>query len=186
MSVKEPVMKRLLAILFAVSVLAASSTFAAGDGLGYPQGNGLRIVATGHSWVAPAMNTLSPIALAAGFEGHHLRPHLAGGGNGSARTIWAVEHGLDVPAGKKERQKRMILLPAIATGQWDVMTWGAFTWDKQEDFTNWIDICLKANPKMVFYLQDGWPRAQEGSRSPGKYEIAKFLEKQEQINTLVK
>ena len=78
------------------------------------------------------------------------------------------------------------MLPAIATGQWDVMTWGVFTWDKPEDYAKWIDVCLKANSSMVFYVQDGWPRAQNGMTASGEYEMKGFLERQKQINTAVK
>jgi hypothetical protein len=95
------------------------------------------------------MKTIGPIALAANFDGHHLLSHLNGGGKGSARSIWAAEHGLDYPGRPEGAQKRTILLPAIETGQWDVMTWGAYTWDKPEDYTNWIDVCLKVNPGMT-------------------------------------
>ena len=175
-------MKKCLGVVLAACVLTAGPAVCAEKAQSYPKGNGLRIVSTGHSWVAPAMKTLSPIALAAGFDGHHLLSHLNGGGKGSARSIWAAEKGLDFPGRAKDEPKRTILLPAIETGQWDVLTWGAFTWDKPEDYTNWIDVCLKANPHMVFYVQDGWPRAQEGMVAPDKYDINKFLERQRQIN----
>ncbi len=80
-----------------------------------------------------------------------------------------------------------MLLPAIETGQWDVMTWGAYTWDKPQDYTNWIDVCLKANPGMVFYIQNGWPLAQEdGVPVPKTYHIETFLERQKQINATIK
>jgi hypothetical protein len=175
-----------LGVVLVACVLAAGSAVSAEKALSYPKGHGLRIVSTGHSWVAPAMKTLSPIALAAGFDGHHLLSHLNGGGKGSVRSIWAAEKGLDYPGRAKDEPKRTILLPAIETGQWDVMTWGAFTWDKPEDYTNWIDVCLKANPGMVFYVQDGWPRAQEGMTVPGTYDIKKFLEAQLRINEKIK
>lgn len=178
-------MMRLVKVFLVASLLVAGSAASAEEPLSYPKGNGLRILSTGHSWVEPAMKTLNPIALAAGLDGHHLRRHTSGGSTGSARSIWASEHGLGYPAGKKGVVKKTILLPAIATGQWDVMTWGAFPWDKSEDFTQWIDVCLKANPKMIFYLQDGWPRAEDGTTAPGKYAMEKFLKRQTQINAAI-
>ena len=187
---KEPkhlgVMKRLLNVAIVAWALALGSTVSAEDTLSYPKGNGLRIVSAGHSWVAPAMNTLGPIALAAGFDGHHLYTHIGSASMGSARSIWAAEKGLDYPERPKDASRKSILLPAIETGQWDVMTWGEYPWDKAEDYTNWIDACLKANPDMVFYVQDGWPYAQDGMTAPGQYDIEKFLERQKQLNAFVR
>jgi hypothetical protein len=37
------------------------------------------------------------------------------------------------------------------------MTWGIFLNDTPRDYINWIDVCLRYNPDMVFYIQDGWP-----------------------------
>jgi len=143
-------MKRLLNVAIVAWALALGSTVSAEDTLSYPKGNGLRIVSAGHSWVAPAMNTLGPIALAAGFDGHHLCTHIGSASMGSARSIWAAEKGLDYPERPKDASRKSILLPAIETGQWDVMTWGEYPWDKAEDYTNWIDACLKANPRYGF------------------------------------
>jgi len=120
--------------------------------LSYPKGKGLRILSTGHSWVAPALKTLPSIAKAAGLDGHRQRSHISGGGTGSANSIWLKEHGKYNRAPAK-----IVLLPAIATGQWDVMTWGIYTKDRAEYFSQWIDVCLEDNPKMVFYIQDAWP-----------------------------
>jgi hypothetical protein len=123
----------------------------------FPKGNGLRIVSTGHSWVGPALRTLPQIAAAAGYDGQHVRSHTGGGGTGSANSIWKKEFGKydDSPA-------KPILLPAIGTGQWDVMTWGAFYGDTPEHYGQWIDVCLKHNPRMMFFIQDGWPTLQTG------------------------
>ena len=120
--------------------------------LQFPKGNGLRVLMTGHSWVAPGRVALPGIAEAAGFDGHHQRSHTSGGASGSARSIWLAEIGKfhDQPASP-------ILLPAIATGHWDVMTWGAYVNDSLDDYGRWIDVCLARNPEMVFYIQDGWP-----------------------------
>ena len=122
------------------------------DPLQYPRGNGLRIVSTGHSWVGPALRTLPQIAAAAGYDGQRIRSHTGGGGTGSANSIWRKELGKygDQPA-------RPILLPAIATGEWDVMTWGGFLGDSEAHYAQWIEVCLQCNPQMRFYVQDGWP-----------------------------
>lgn len=117
-----------------------------------PKGNGLRVLMTGHSWVGPGRITFPQIAKAAGYPDTVLRAHISGGGTGSANSIWLNEHGKDT-----ERPTRVILLPAIPTGQWDVMTWGMFTNDQPQDYIQWMEPCLKANPAMVFYIQDGWP-----------------------------
>jgi hypothetical protein len=126
--------------------------------LSYPKGNGLRVLMTGHSWVAPGKITLPIIAKAAGYNDHVQRDHTSGGASGSANSIWLNEHGQD-----KQKPRRVILLPAIPTGQWDVMTWGMYTNDKLQDYTQWMEPCLKANPAMVFYIQDGWPTPRFGS-----------------------
>lgn len=184
---QEPlaVMKRLFNIALVAWALATSAAVSAEDALSYPKGNGLRIVSAGHSWVSPAMNTFDPIAQAAGFDAHHLRTHIGGASMGSARSIWAAEQGLDYPGRPKDASRKAILLPAIETGQWDVMTWGEYPWDKTEDYTHWIDVCLKANPGMVFYIQDGWPYANDGMTASGQYDIEKFLERQKQLNAFV-
>ncbi len=182
-------MKRPAAIVLLGCVLAVANVFPAGKpapALSYPKGNGLRILATGHSWVAPAMKTLGPIALAAGLDGHRLRSHLNGGSKGSARSIWAAEHGREYPGRPEGTTQKTILLPAIDTGQWDVMTWGSYTWDAPEDYTRWIDVCLKSNPAMIFYIQDYWPRAHHGMVAPDTYDIAKFIETQRQTNAAFK
>lgn len=121
--------------------------------LDFEKGNGLRILMTGHSWVAPANRTLPGIARAAGLDGHRQRVHLSGGATGAANAIWLKEFGkfkTDAP--------KPILIPALATGEWDVMTWGSYYNDKTENFSQWIDLCVKYNPDTKFYIQDGWPR----------------------------
>lgn len=112
---------------------------------------GLRIVSSGHSWVAPALKTLPRIALADGLSRHQQRYHIRGAAGGSAIAIWAIETGL---FGKK----REVLKPLIADGSWDVMTLGAFYHDRAAYYVPWFDYCLKHNPDMIFYIQDGWPR----------------------------
>jgi hypothetical protein len=103
--------------------------------------------------VAPATRTLPAIATAAGFDGHRQRFHTSGGSTGSANAIWLSEFGKF-----RDKPATPILLPAIATGQWDVLSWGAYYHDTPECYTPWIDVCLKKNPDMVFLIQDGWPQ----------------------------
>jgi len=148
--------------------------------LSFAKGSGLRIVMTGHSWVAPAVGTLPKIAAAAGLDGHHQRPHLSGGGSGSANSIWLAEHG-KYPG----KMLKDILLPAIATGKWDVMTWGLYYNDWPEHYARWIDVCLQANPDMIFYIQDGWPRT-PGSGSEYDFKLEDFLAGQKKINVSCK
>ena len=65
-----------------------------GDGpLQFEKGDGVRVVMTGHSWVAPGRKTLPEIAEAAGFENHHQRWHMSGGPTGAANAIWLKEFG---------------------------------------------------------------------------------------------
>lgn len=122
--------------------------------LQFEKGKGLRIVMTGHSWVAPGQTSLLKIAEGAGLDGHHQRFHSGGGGTGSANAIWLKEFG----KWKTGVEANPILIPAIVTGEWDVMTWGSYYEDKPEYYTQWIDLCLKHNPETVFYVQGGWPR----------------------------
>lgn len=126
--------------------------------LAHSQGNGLRVLIIGHSWVAPGRLTLPGIAAAGGFSDHHQRSHHSGGGTGAANAIWTKEFG----DWKPDEPANPILLPAILTGEWDVMTWGAYYGDIAPYFTQWIDLCLAHNPDMVFYIQDGWPRFNPG------------------------
>ncbi|MBW8039676.1 MAG: hypothetical protein FVQ85_06715 [Planctomycetes bacterium] len=149
--------------------------------LSYPKGNGLRIVSTGHSWVAPALWTLPAIAKAAGLDGHHQRKHISGGGSGTANAIWLAEIGKS----DGNSEPNPILIPAIATGRWDVMTWGIFHNDKPENFEQWIDFCLKYNPKMVFYLQDAWTGT-VFYRSEKELSLDKFDAGQKMVNIRVK
>ncbi|MDB6139681.1 MAG: signal peptide protein [Verrucomicrobiaceae bacterium] len=130
----------------------ADSAAKQSEPLQFPKGNGLRILMTGHSFVAPAVRTLPMIAAAAGFDGHHQRSHNSGGSTGSATSIWLTEFGKF-----KGKPATPILLPALATGQWDVMTWGAYYHDTAESYAPWIDACLAKNPAMRFLIQDGWP-----------------------------
>jgi hypothetical protein len=125
--------------------------------LGFPKGNGLRIVATGHSWMRPGFGTLPHIARAAGLE-QRLRVNSRGGEAGAARMMWELENGI-----LSSRDKpNPVCMAAITTGQWDVMMWGSYTNDRPEYYFGWIDFCLKFNPDMEFYVFNGWPQWSHG------------------------
>jgi hypothetical protein len=98
------------------------------------------------------VRSLPLLAAAAGFDGHHQRAHTSGGSTGSANSIWLTEFGKF-----KDKPAAPILLRAIATGQWDVMSWGAYYNDRPEFYSQWIDVCLTKNKDMTFLIQDGWP-----------------------------
>lgn len=127
-----------------------------GKALAFPktEDGSLRIAMTGHSWVEPGIRTLKPLAKAAGYAGHRQVTHTGGGSSGSANAIWLKEFGKY----KDGVEAQPILIPAIATGQWDVMTMGPYPGDKLENYTQWVDFCLKHNPKMTFLVQDAWPQ----------------------------
>ena len=124
--------------------------------LSYPKGTGLRIVATGHSWMRPGFGTLPRIARAAGLE-QHLRVNSRGGEQGAARMMWEFENGI-----LSSRQANPVCMAAITSGQWDVMMWGSYTNDRPEYYFGWIDFCLKFNPQMEFYVFNGWPQYADG------------------------
>jgi hypothetical protein len=153
------------------AAMQAANALAKSDPLMFEKGNGLRILMTGHSWVAPGRKTLPDIAKAAGFDGHHQRTHTSGGASGSANSIWLTEFGKF-----KGKPIMPILLPAIATGQWDVMTWGAFYGDTPRNYSQWIEVCLKYNPGMVFYIQDGWPTYNPSLKDSSPEEALKAID----------
>jgi hypothetical protein len=121
----------------------------------------LRIVGTGHSFMAPGYRTFPVICRAAGFE-QPLRTHTGGGMTGSARYKWEQENGIFEFAGKPEPK----LLAAIATGAWDAMLWGPYYADRPEYYACWIDFCVRYNPKMEFFLSDAWPSLRQLSSMP--------------------
>ncbi|MCF7974075.1 MAG: hypothetical protein K9N55_09695 [Phycisphaerae bacterium] len=121
----------------------------------------LRIVGTGHSFMAPGYGTFPVICQAAGFE-QPLRTHTGGGMTGSARFKWEQENGIFEFADKPQPK----LLAAIATGQWDAMMWGPYYGDRPEFYVCWIDFCLKYNPNMEFFLSDAWPQLGQLDPSP--------------------
>lgn len=115
-------------------------------------GNGaVRIIGTGHSFMAPGYRTLPLITRAAGFE-QPLHTHTGGGITGSARYKWEQENGIFEFDGKPMPK----LLASIANAEWDVMLWGPYYNDRPEFYTCWIDFCLKYQSNMKFYLSDAW------------------------------
>lgn len=133
--------------------------------LSYPKSTGLRIVGTGHSWMAPGYRTLPKIAKAAGLK-QHLRTHYSGGETGGLRMMWERENGILSYHGKA----KPTCMSAITTGKWDVMVWGCYTNDRPEYYFAWIDFCRKFNPKMEFYVFNAWPQwadgFEDGDREP--------------------
>lgn len=111
----------------------------------------MRIVGTGHSFMAPGYKTLPLISRAAGFE-QPLCLHTGGGVKGSARYKWEQENGIFEFDGKPLPK----LLAAISNAQWEAMIWGPYT-DRPKFYLCWIDFCTKYNPDMKFFLSDAWP-----------------------------
>lgn len=118
-----------------------------------PTDGGLRIVGTGHSFMAPGYKTLPLICRGAGFE-QPLLTHTGGGMTGSARYKWEQENGIFQFDGNPTPK----LLASIANAEWDAMTWGPYYNDRTVYYTCWIDFCLLYNPQMKFYLADAWPQ----------------------------
>ncbi len=129
----------------------------------YPeQGSGaLRIVGTGHSFMAPGYKTFPVICRAAGFE-QPLFTHTGGGMTGSARYKWEQENGIF----QFDRNPKPRLLASIANAEWDAMMWGPYYNDRPEYYTCWIEFCLKYNPQMTFYLSDSWPQLEQLDEIP--------------------
>jgi hypothetical protein len=119
-----------------------------------PTDGSLRIVGTGHSFMAPGYRTFPPITRAAGFKQPPLLTHTGGGITGSTRYKWEQENGIFQFDGEPTPK----LLASIANAQWDVMMWGPYFEDRPAYYSCWIDFCLKYNPDMKFYLSDAWPQ----------------------------
>jgi hypothetical protein len=113
----------------------------------------LRIVGTGHSFMAPGYKTFPVICRAAGFE-QPLYTHTGGGITGSARYKWEQENGIFQFDGNPKPK----LLASIANAEWDAMMWGPYYNDRPAYYACWIDFCLKYHPHMKFYLSDAWPQ----------------------------
>jgi hypothetical protein len=118
-----------------------------------PTNGALRIVGTGHSFMAPGYKTFPIICRAAGFD-QPLLTHTGGGITGSARYKWEQENGIFQFDGNPTPK----LLASISNAQWDAMMWGPYYNDRPAYYACWIDFCLKYNPHMKFYLSDAWPQ----------------------------
>lgn len=126
-----------------------------------PTDGALRIVGTGHSFMAPGYKTLPIICEAAGFK-QPLYTHTGGGITGSTRYKWEQENGIFQFEGKPVPK----LLASIANAEWDAMMWGPYFNDRPEYYACWIDFCLKYNPQMKFYLSDAWPQLYQLDKVP--------------------
>ena len=125
---------------------AAGRTSAASDALSFPKpADGImRIVGTGHSFMAPAYKTLPVICRAVGFE-QPLCLHTGGGITGSTRYKWEQENGIFEFDGKPLPK----LLAAISNAEWEAMIWGPYGSDRPEFYTCWIDFCEKYNLSLI-------------------------------------
>ena len=132
---------------------------------------------TGHSWVAPGIKTLPPLAKAAGYQEHQQVSHTGGGGTGAANAIWLKEFG----KWQSGVEAKPTLIPAVATGEWDVMTWGPFYEDKPKYYFQWIDFCLEHNPETSFLLQDAWPRFSPDYRKMESSAVAAAISEEHRV-----
>lgn len=127
-----------------------------------PKDESLRIVGTGHSFMAPGYQTLPLIARAAGLDQPPLFTHTGGGMTGSARYKWEQENGIFQFDGRPTPK----LLASISNAKWDAMMWGPYYNDRTEYYACWIDFCLKYNPHMKFFLADAWPQLGQLKKMP--------------------
>ncbi len=116
-----------------------------------PTDGALRIVGTGHSFMAPGYNTLPKITTASGFT-QPLHTHTGGGMTGSTRYKWEQENGIFQFEGKPTPK----LLASISNADWDAMMWGPYFNDRPQYYACWIDFCHQFHPEMKFYLSDAW------------------------------
>ncbi len=127
-----------------------------------PTDGSLRIVGTGHSFMAPGYSTLPLIARAAGLNQPTPVLHVGGGVTGSARYKWEEENGIFAFEGKPVPK----VLTAIANAKWDAMMWGPFYNDRKEYYSCWIDFCREHKQDMKFYLSDAWPQLDQLEVTP--------------------
>lgn len=127
-----------------------------------PSDGSLRIVGTGHSFMAPGYKTFPTIAKAAGLRQPPLLTHVGGGITGSARYKWEQENGIFQFDGKPTPK----LLASISNRSWDAMMWGPYYNDQTKYYACWVDFCLKYNPEMKFYLSDAWPQLDQLDTPP--------------------
>ena len=126
-----------------------------------PTDGALRIVGTGHSFMAPGYRTLPLIADAAGMT-QPLYTHTGGGITGSTRYKWEQENGIFGFDGKPAPK----LLASIVNAEWDAMMWGPYFNDRPEFYACWIDFCRRFHPDMKFFLSDAWPQLYQLDETP--------------------
>ena len=126
-----------------------------------PTDGALRIVGTGHSFMAPGYKTLPLICEAAGFT-QPLYTHTGGGNTGSARYKWEQENGIFQFDGKPVPK----LLASISNAEWDAMMWGPYFKDRPEFYSCWIEFSKQFHPNMKFYLSDAWPQLYQLGKVP--------------------
>lgn len=131
-----------------------------------PGDGALRIVGTGHSFMAPGYRTFPLICKAAGFT-QPLYTHTGGGMTGSVRYKWEQENGIF----QFDRKPQPKLLASISNAKWEAMMWGPYFQDRPEFYACWIDFCLKYNPGMKFYLSDAWPQLYQLEKIPASEEF---------------
>ncbi|MBG87364.1 MAG: hypothetical protein CMO80_10745 [Verrucomicrobiales bacterium] len=131
-----------------------------------PTDGAIRVVGTGHSFMAPGYKTLPLIAKAAGME-QPLYTHTGGGMTGSTRYKWEQENGIFQFDGRPTPK----LLASISNAKWEAMMWGPYFNDKPEYYTCWVEFCLKYNPDMKFYLSDAWPQLHQLKEIPKSEEF---------------
>ncbi len=127
-----------------------------------PADGALRIVGTGHSFMAPGYRSLPGIVRAAGFAEQPLHLHTSGGVTGSARYKWEQENGIFQFDGKPTPK----LLASIANAKWDAMMWGPYIADRARFYGCWIEFCDQHSPGMKFYLSDAWPSIRHMEKPP--------------------
>ncbi|MEM9368258.1 MAG: hypothetical protein AAGD07_19865 [Planctomycetota bacterium] len=126
-----------------------------------PTDGALRIVGTGHSFMAPGYKTMPIICKAAGMD-QPLYTHTGGGITGSTRYKWEQENGIFGFDGRPTPK----LLASIANADWDAMMWGPYFNDEPEYYSCWVDFCLKYHPDMRFFLSDAWPQLYQLKQLP--------------------
>ncbi|MDF1862785.1 MAG: hypothetical protein P1U87_21390 [Verrucomicrobiales bacterium] len=131
-----------------------------------PATGALRIVGTGHSFMAPGYRTFPVICRASGFE-QPLFTHTGGGITGSTRYKWEQENGIFEFDGKPNPK----LLASIANAEWEAMMWGPYFNDRPDYYSCWMEFCLKYNPGMKFYLSDAWPQLYQLEEKPKSEDV---------------
>jgi hypothetical protein len=126
-----------------------------------PDDGSLRIIGTGHSFMAPGYRTLNDIAAGTNSQ-QQLYTHTGGGITGSTRYKWEQENGIF----QFDRKPKPKLLASLSNAAWDVMTWGPYFNDRPEYYTCWMDFALKYPPEMKFCLSDAWPQLYQLEKKP--------------------